>query len=66
MGILIIRSARWFIVPWGLIESFWILRISREMQQSIIRMLRRRGHVSLNTNGLNSARMMRDMIYRRL
>ncbi len=38
----------------------------QEMQQSIIRMPRRRGHVSLNTNGLNSARMMRDMIYRRL
>ena len=37
-----------------------------EMQQSIIRMPRRRGHVSLNTNGLNSARMMRNMIYRRL
>ena len=62
----IIRSARWNIVPCGLKQNFWILRISREMQQSIIRMPRRRGHVSLNTNGLNSARMMRDMIYRRL
>ena len=57
MRILIIRSARWNIVPCGLKQNFWILRISREMQQSIIRMPRRRGHVLLNTNGLNSARM---------
>ena len=65
MHILIIRWDIWNIVPYVLRQNFWISRISREMQQSIIQTERHRGQGSLSINGLNLEKMMKEMIFRR-
>ena len=49
------------IVPYVLRQNFWISRISREMQQSIIQTERLRGQGSLSINGLNLEKMMKEI-----
>ena len=65
MHILITRWDIWSIVRYVLRQNFWISRISREMQQSIIQTERLHGQGSLSINGLNLEKMMKEMIFRR-
>ena len=62
---LITRWDIWSIVRYVLRQNFWISRISREMQQSIIQTERLHGQGSLSINGLNLVKMKMVMNFRK-